>query len=132
MGWRDDYMGIPSKDYGAHNAARILLMDVLTALSQKAGFKREFHKARYEMDGAGRLRTVALVNAHLPDEYACEVLNELPPDVLRGAAESIMRHYGVEPMKAAGEPAPEAVAAPDVANRGPYSPPLAWGNILGQ
>ena len=124
--WRDEYNGIPGKDYAAHNAARILLMDVLTGLSQKAGFKREFHPARYESDGPGRVRTLALVNAHLPDEYACEVLNELPPDVLSGAAQSISRHYGVEPTKGSADPAPKAVAASDVANGSTKHTPLSW------
>ena len=127
--WRDEYNGIPGKDYAAHNAARILLMDVLTGLSQKAGLKREFHPARYESDGPGRLRTLALVNAHLPDEYACEVLNELPPDVLSGAAHSIARHYGVEPTKAPLDAAGEAVAAPRAAKAAPTHTPLAWGPL---
>ena len=121
MDWRDGYMGIPGKDYAAHNAARILLMDVLTGLSQKAGLKREFHPARYRSDGPGRLRTLDLVNAHLPDEYACEVLNELPPDVLSGAALSIARHYGVEPTKAV--PESESAAYKHTTT------PLAWGSL---
>lgn len=126
---RDDYMGIPGKDFAAHNAARVLLMDVLTGLSHKAGLKREFSRRRYDcMDPAGCLLIVALVNANLPPEWACEALNELPPDALRGAAESIARYYGVEPMKAAAEPAAHALLAEQVAKGGAIER-LSWENL---
>lgn len=128
MSWRDGYNGIPGKEYARHNEARVLLHRVVAALSVTKGFKREFHPSRFRNDPAALL---ALVNAHLPEEYAVGMLNELSHDMLAGAARSVARHYGVEPLHAAADPETPAPSAANLA-KGRSDAPLAWGNILGQ
>lgn len=130
--WRDEYRGIPGADYAAHNAARVKLHGLIRALSAKDGFKRDFSRTKYDgMTQESRERIAAFVSQHLPEQWACLALNELPADLLHCAADSISRHYGVQPI-AAAEPAAEAVAAPRVAKGRVNVTPLAWGNVLGQ